>query len=228
MLEFFIKTFSHLLLFYYITISIAYTLLITNGTLQSSLKHIIRELKYSVISLFLFSVIATVLYETKLLSYTTLYYNISDHGWLYYFGIIPVIFLIYDLYFYLTHVIMHHKRLFNIFHLTHHKSKEISPLTALSMDPLEAIINHGALLLLFFLFPIHTSHVYLWVVVTITYTIYLHLGTEVFPKKLLQTKLGRLIYTTTVHSEHHLKFKGNYGFYTLIWDKLFKTEKKLG
>jgi sterol desaturase/sphingolipid hydroxylase (fatty acid hydroxylase superfamily) len=120
---------------------------------------------------------------------------------------------------------MHHKKLFNFFHLTHHKSKEISPMSALSMDPLEAIINHGALLLLFLLFPIHTSHVYLWVAVTITYTTYLHLGTEIFSNKFLQTKLGKLINTTTTHSQHHLKFKGNYGFYTLIWDKLFKTER---
>ena len=222
-LGFFLETFSHLLLFYGIVVSIAYTILITNGRLQSSAKHFIREFRYSVLSLFLFSVIATILYKTKLLDYTTLYYNISDHGWLYYFGIIPVIFLIYDFYFYLTHVIMHNKRLFNVFHLTHHKSKEISPITALSMDPLEAIINHGALLLLFFLFPIHTSHVYLWVAMTITYTTYLHLGTELFSKKFLQTKVGKLIYTTTAHSEHHLKFKGNYGFYTLIWDRLFKT-----
>ena len=223
MFNFFINTLSHLLLFYVIVISIAYTLLITNGKLQSSLNHIVRELKYSLLSLLLFSVIATILYETKLLNYTTLYYNISEHGWMYYFGIIPIIFLIYDFYFYITHVIMHDKRLFNIFHLVHHQSKEINPVTSLSMHPLEAIINHGALLLLFFIFPIHTSHVYLWVVVTITYTTYLHLGMELFPNKFLQTKVGKLVYTTTAHAEHHLKFKGNYGFYTLIWDRLFKT-----
>jgi len=77
---------------------------------------------------------------------------------------------------------------------------------------------------LFFLFPIHTTHVNIWVVVTISYTIYLHSGVEIYPSKFLETKVGKLINTTKTHSEHHLKFKGNYGYYTLIWDKLFKKQ----
>ena len=220
-----VDTFYRLLLLYAVVILLAYALLAKSGKLKSNLKHLTREIKYSVISLFLFSVIANILYETKLIEYTTLYYNINDYGWLYYFGIIPIMFIIYDLYFYITHRIMHHKRLFNLFHVTHHKSNKVTPLTALSMDILEAIINQGALIMLFFLFPIHTTHVNIWVVVTISYTIYLHSGVEIYPSKFLETKVGKLINTTKTHSEHHLKFKGNYGYYTLIWDKLFKNKK---
>ena len=209
-----IDTFARLVLLYLIVISIAYSLLIKNDKFKLNSKHFIREVKYSVLSLFLFSVIANFLYGTKLIEYTKLYYDISEHGWMYYFSIIPIMFIIYDFYFYVTHRIMHHKKLFNLFHITHHKSKVISPLTALSMDVLEAIINQSALVLLFFLFPIHTTHVYIWVIVTISYTIYLHSGVELFSNKFLET-----------NSEHHLKFKGNYGYYTLIWDKLFKTQK---
>jgi sterol desaturase/sphingolipid hydroxylase (fatty acid hydroxylase superfamily) len=220
-----IDTFARLVLLYLIVISIAYSLLIKNDKFKLNSKHFIREVKYSVLSLFLFSVIANFLYGTKLIEYTKLYYNISEYGWVYYFSIIPIMFILYDLHFYVTHRIMHHKKLFNLFHITHHKSKVISPLTALSMDALEAFINQSALVLLFFLFPIHTTHVYIWVIVTISYTIYLHSGVELFPNKFLQTKIGKLINTTKTHSEHHLKFKDNYGYYTLIWDKLFKTER---
>ena len=220
-----IDTFARLVLLYLIVISIAYSLLIKNDKFKLNSKHFIREVKYSVLSLFLFSVIANFLYGTKLIEYTKLYYDISEHGWMYYFSIIPIMFIIYDFYFYVTHRIMHHKKLFNLFHITHHKSKVISPLTALSMDVLEAIINQSALVLLFFLFPIHTTHVYIWVIVTISYTIYLHSGVELFSNKFLETKIGKLINTTKTHSEHNLKFKGNYGYYTLIWDKLFKTQK---
>ena len=94
-----IDTFSRLLLFFAIAIAFAYTLLVRNGKLESNLKNFTRELKYSIINLFLFSVIANILYETKIIEYTTLYYNISDYGWLYYFGIIPIMFIIYDFYF---------------------------------------------------------------------------------------------------------------------------------
>ena len=186
----------------------------------------LREIKHSFISLFIFTVIATILYKTKLLEYTTLYYNIEEHGWLYYLMVIPLMFIIYDFYFYLIHIIIHHKNLFNLIHVVHHKSKYLSPLSSLSMHPIEAILNHVALVMLFFLLPIHTSHVYIWVSFTIAYTTYLHLGVEIYSERFLNTRVGKLVYTATEHAKHHSFFKGNYGFYTLIWDKLFKTYRK--
>jgi sterol desaturase/sphingolipid hydroxylase (fatty acid hydroxylase superfamily) len=186
----------------------------------------LREIKHSFISLFIFTVIATILYKTKLLEYTTLYYNIEEHGWLYYFMVIPLMFIIYDFYFYLIHVIIHHKNLFDLIHVVHHKSKYLSPLSSLSMHPIEAILNHLALVMLFFILPIHTSHVYIWVSITIAYTTYLHLGVEIYSERFLNTRIGKLVYTATEHAKHHSFFKGNYGFYTLIWDKIFKTYRK--
>jgi sterol desaturase/sphingolipid hydroxylase (fatty acid hydroxylase superfamily) len=227
---FFFTTFLNLILFYCIATGIAFTLLVVNNKLKTVQKRTplhkdyIREIKNSILSLFIFTVIATILYKTDVLDYTTLYYNIDDHGWLYYFMVIPIMFIIYDFYFYVAHVTMHHKKLFNLVHVIHHKSKYVSPLSALSMHPIEAILNHGALVMLFFLLPIHTSHVYIWIAVTIVYTTYLHLGVEIYSDKFLKTKFGRLLYTATDHAKHHNFFKGNYGFYTLIWDKLFKTQ----
>lgn len=228
-MSFFLSTFFNLILFYVVTTGLAFTLMSINNDLKvvqkrkPFYKDYIREIGNSIISLFLFTVIATILYKTKVLEYTTLYYNIEEHGWLYYFAFIPFMFIIYDFYFYLSHLTMHNKRIFNLVHITHHKSKYVSPLSALSMHPIEAIINHGALIMLFFLFPIHASHVYIWVSVTIAYTTYLHMGVEIYPSWFLKTKAGKLIYTATEHAKHHSLFKGNYGFYTLIWDKLFKT-----
>ncbi len=189
-------------------------------------KDYIREIKQSLLSLFIFSIIATILYETDVLNYTTLYYNIEDHGWFYYFLVIPIMLIIYDLHFYLVHVLLHYKKIFNLVHVVHHKSKYVSPLSALAMHPIETILTHGGLVILFFLLPIHTSHVYIWVAVTFVYTTYLHLGVEIYSDKFLNTKLGKLIYTATHHAKHHSFFEGNYGFYTLIWDKLFKTLSK--
>lgn len=181
------------------------------------------EIKFSILSLFLVSGISTLIYDTDLINHTTLYYNISDYGWFYYFGIIPLILLSYDLYFYLTHLLIHHKKLFKIVHLVHHKSKTISPLAAYCMHPIEATIQHIGLIFLFFLFPIHTTHVYIWVISSLAYSSYLHLGYEIFSDKFLTSKIGKLICSSTAHAKHHQYFNGNYGFYTLIWDKLFKT-----
>ena len=232
MLSFFINTFFSLVLYYCLATGTAFTLLTINNRLkvvQKSTplyKDYIREVNHSILGLLMFTIVATILYQTDLLKYTTLYYNIEDYGWLYYFAVIPIMFVIYDLYFYLAHRTIHHEKLFRLVHLVHHKSKYVSPLSALSTHPIEAIVNHGGLIILFFLLPIHTSHVYIWVAVTILQTTYLHLGVELYSDKFLQTKVGKLIYTATDHAKHHSFFEGNYGFYTLIWDKLFKTLSK--
>jgi sterol desaturase/sphingolipid hydroxylase (fatty acid hydroxylase superfamily) len=231
MCAFFFETFINLVIYYLAATSIAFALISTNGRFKIIQKNIpvlkdyYREVKFSILSLFIFTTIATILYQTKLLNYTTLYYDVSQYGLFYYISIIPFMLLMYDLYFYLTHRLIHDKRIFNIVHLVHHKSKYVSPLSALSMHPIEAIINHGYLVILLFLIPMHTSHVYIWVATTILYTTYLHLGIELYTDKFLSSKIGKYIYTATAHSEHHTKFKGNYGFYTLIWDKLFKTRR---
>ena len=226
----FVEIFASLVGIYVVTTGVAFSLTTINNKLKvvqkktPLYKDYIREIKHSILSLILFSGTSTIIYQTDLINHTTLYYNVTDYGWLYYFTVIPVMFLMYDLWFYLTHLLLHSKLLFNLIHVVHRKSKYVSPLSALSMHPIEALINQIALLALFFIFPIHTTHVYIWSAVTITYTTYLHIGVEIYSDRFLNTKLGKLVYTATEHAKHHNFFKGSYGFYTLIWDRVFKTQ----
>ena len=53
--------------------------------------------------------------------YTKIYEDIQERGWLYYFAAFPIMLILHDTYFYWTHRMMHHKLLFNTFHLAHHK-----------------------------------------------------------------------------------------------------------
>ena len=227
---FFITTFVSMFLIYAIAMCVSFSLIkifklkrVQKDT--HSYDNYISEIKFSILSLVLVSGISTLIYNTKLINYTTLYYNISDYGWFYYFAIIPIILLSYDLYFFMVHLLIHNKRLFKIIHLVHHQSKTISPFAAYSMHPIETIMLHGGLITLFFLFPIHTTHVYIWVITSLVYSSYLHLGYEVFSDRFLNSKIGRLLCTSTAHAKHHQFFNGNYGFYTLIWDKIFNTNK---
>jgi sterol desaturase/sphingolipid hydroxylase (fatty acid hydroxylase superfamily) len=49
------------------------------------------------------------------------------------------------------------------------------------------------------------------------------LGYEIYPKGFNKTKIGKWINTSISHNQHHQFYKGNYGLYTLIWDRLFGT-----
>jgi sterol desaturase/sphingolipid hydroxylase (fatty acid hydroxylase superfamily) len=50
-----------------------------------------------------------------------------------------------------------------------------------------------------------------------------HVGVEPFPKSWARWRIVRQIGTSTFHAEHHLQRQYNFGFYTLLWDRLFGT-----
>jgi sterol desaturase/sphingolipid hydroxylase (fatty acid hydroxylase superfamily) len=92
----------------------------------------LREIFYSTITILIFGFIPLFFIANPAMkSHTTLYDNISDYGWAYYFLAYPIMFIMHDTYFYWTHRIMHHKTLFNTMHLVHHKST--NPLPGLLM-----------------------------------------------------------------------------------------------
>ena len=93
--------------------------------------HYKRELFYSILTMLIFSVIPLLFFQNEKISSTTLLYSkITNLGWFYFFAVFPLMIFIHDTYFYWTHRLMHHKRLFKLFHLVHHKSTNPSPWTA--------------------------------------------------------------------------------------------------
>jgi len=50
-----------------------------------------------------------------------------------------------------------------------------------------------------------------------------HLGVEPAPPSWLYVPVLRAISTSTFHAEHHHDREHNFGFYTVIWDRLFGT-----
>lgn len=121
---------------------------------------------------------------------------------------------------------MHHPRLFKYIHLIHHKSTNPSPWAAYSFHPIEAIIEQGIIVIFFFTIPIHISHLSIFFTFSILYNVYGHLGYELYPKGFNKTFIGKWINTSTSHNQHHQYYNGNYGLYTLIWDRIFNTIRK--
>jgi sterol desaturase/sphingolipid hydroxylase (fatty acid hydroxylase superfamily) len=132
-------------------------------------------------------------------------------------------FLMHDTYFYWTHRLMHHPRLFRYFHLVHHQSTNPSPWAAYAFHPLEAIVEVGIFVVFLFTIPIHTTHIVLFFLLSIIYNVYGHLGWELYPKGFNTSLIGRWINTSVSHNQHHKYFKGNYGLYFLFWDRWMNT-----
>lgn len=183
----------------------------------------LREGGYSLSTMIIFSLVVVVVNSPAIGPHTTRYKEIADYGWLYYFSVFPILFFMHDAYFYFTHRIMHHPSLFKHIHLVHHYSTNPSPWAAYAFHPLEAFVEQGIVIIFYFTIPIHITHLAIFFLFSIIYNVYGHLGYELYPGGFNKTMIGKWINTSTNHNQHHQYFKGNYGLYTLIWDRVFGT-----
>jgi Delta7-sterol 5-desaturase len=183
-----------------------------------------REIGYSVITIAIFAFVPLLILHVPFIArYTTYYTRIETHGWSYFFLAFPLMFLIHDTYFYWTHRLMHHRKLFKTFHLVHHKSTNPSPWAAYSFHPLEAIVEAGVFVVFMFTIPIHFLHLFIFFFLMIVYNVYGHLGYELYPNGFNRTWVGKWVNTSTSHNQHHQFFKGNYGLYFTFWDRVMGT-----
>lgn len=187
-------------------------------------KDYIREIVFSISTVFVFSLVTyLLLFNNIIRPHTTFYTDIRQYGWVYFFAAYPIMFFMHDAYFYWMHRLMHHPKLFNFVHLVHHKSINPSPWAAYAFHPLEAVVEAGIVIIFHFTIPITKFHLGIFFIFMILYNVYGHLGWELYPRGFSKSRVGRWINTSVNHNQHHQHFKGNYGLYTLIWDRWMGT-----
>ena len=182
-----------------------------------------RELGYSFLTIFVFTCITSLLLLTPIKHYTQFYAVAKQHSAFYFLIAFPLMFLIHDTYFYFTHRLMHHRKLFRYFHLVHHQSTNPSPWAAFAFHPLEAFVEAGIFAVLLFSIPLTPMHLFVFFAFMMLYNVYGHLGWELYPKGFSQHWLGKWVNTSVNHNQHHQFFTGNYGLYFLFWDRMLNT-----
>src|SRR5262245_38903284 len=73
-------------------------------------------------SLAVYGVFGGVIAFAYLSGWTPMYLRIDQHGWTWFVISVVLSILVHDTYFYWTHRLMHHPRLFRLMHRTHHLS----------------------------------------------------------------------------------------------------------
>jgi sterol desaturase/sphingolipid hydroxylase (fatty acid hydroxylase superfamily) len=182
-----------------------------------------REMLTSIGSIIVFSIYLPLLFLIGLGEYTHFYPRIGEYGWPYFFLSILLAMFIQDTYFYWTHRLMHHRRLFRWFHRTHHRSSNTNPWSTYSINPLEAVVDSGASVLILLILPITGWALFIFTLINTIYAVYTHLGYELFPRALSRHWLGRWINTSTAHNVHHAKARYNFSWYFLFWDRMMGT-----
>jgi sterol desaturase/sphingolipid hydroxylase (fatty acid hydroxylase superfamily) len=191
---------------------------------SASRKDFMREISHSMVSVSIFTLYAVAILFTPLRKYTLVYDHVGDYPVLYIGISLALSLIIHDTYFYWMHRLLHHKRLFPFVHLVHHKSNNPSPWTSYSFHLLEALTEGFILAVLVLVLPMHPLTIFLFTVTGLIINVYGHLGYEITPKWFRYTWLFEILNTSVHHNLHHSRFKGNYGLYFRIWDRLMGTE----
>lgn len=187
-------------------------------------KQIIREIKNSMLSIFIFAFVGIVVFTLNKLGFTKIYLDVNKYGWMYFSFSVVLLLIIHDAYFYWTHKALHSRHLIK-FHVTHHLSNNTTPFSSFSFHPIEAITQAGFLIIVFFI-PLNIFAISLMMLWQMVFNVIGHLGYEIFPKKFHKTFIGKQFNTVTHHNMHHQYTNHNFGLYFSFWDKLMKTNHK--
>jgi len=181
------------------------------------------EFKYSVSTAAIFACVGTGMFFLIKGGHSQMYHDIDLRGWWYFFLSIPLSIIIHDAYFYWTHRLMHHPKIFKYVHLVHHRSTNPSPWAAYSFHPSEAVVQAGIGPVLILMLPMHDLALLSFITYMITLNVFGHYGFEIFPKGFTRNKLVFWHNTSTHHNMHHKYFDYNYSLYFNWWDRIFKT-----
>ncbi|MDX2281590.1 MAG: DUF2147 domain-containing protein [Saprospiraceae bacterium] len=182
------------------------------------------EFRYSMSTVLIFALIGFGILNMKKAGFTLIYDNIAEWGMLWFVVSLVLMILLHDAWFYWTHRLMHHPKIFRHVHLVHHRSTNPSPWAAYSFHPIEAVIAAGIFILIAFTIPAHGLALFIFLIYMIFRNVMGHLGIEFLPKNFIANRWINWHTTTTHHDLHHKHFNHNYGLYFTWWDKWFGTE----
>lgn len=187
-------------------------------------KDFIREILHSMQATFVFVGLVLLILKTPLRDYTQFYMSSTDYSMWWIPVSVLLALIIHDTYFYWMHKTVHHPTLFKRVHLVHHKSVNPSPWASFSFHFFESLLEAMVAPIILLFIPMNIAALIIFGFVSFAFNVYGHLGYEIAPKWFRHSFLFQLMVTSTHHNIHHAKFKGNYGLYFRIWDRIMETE----
>ncbi len=153
-----------------------------------------------------------------------IYSELGEYGVVWFAFSTVLIIVVHDAWFYWSHRLIHHPRLFRLAHRAHHRSHNPTPFTSYSFDTAEAVINALFLPLFVALVPMHPLALLIFVSHMMLRNALGHCGYEVFPADSAGRPLFPWLSSVTHHDLHHANARYNMGFYFTWWDRLMGTQ----
>ncbi len=182
-----------------------------------------RERFWSLVSIGIFTLVATTMWAASQAGLTRVYFDIDEHGWAWLLASAGILVLLHDAWFYWLHYLMHRYRPLYRIHRLHHRSVTPTPYAVYAFSPLEALLQIGILPLACFTLPVHPLAIEIHLAVQFIYNLNGHLGYDLLPRSMHRPAFTLWHNTPLHHDMHHERAQGNYGLYLNVWDRLLGT-----
>lgn len=128
-----------------------------------------------------------------------------------------------DVAMYATHRLAHVPWAYRWVHGVHHRYERVRALNLFTLHPLE-VLGFGSLwLAVLSLHGFSLGGMLLYLTLNTAFGVVGHVGVEPFPSRVRALWPLSLVGSSTFHAHHHQSPASNYGFYTSLWDRLFRT-----
>ncbi|ASK32634.1 fatty acid hydroxylase [Chryseobacterium sp. T16E-39] len=135
---------------------------------------------------------------------------------------VVILILLMDFCMYLFHYAAHMPFVYKRLHGKHHEHVHTNFLSLFVLHPVETIGFGLMILALLVGYDFSVISITTYLFINLVWGTIGHLNKEFFPPQFDRYFVG----TTQFHNQHHLDETKNFGFYTSIWDRIFKTYKK--
>jgi sterol desaturase/sphingolipid hydroxylase (fatty acid hydroxylase superfamily) len=176
-----------------------------------------RDIGMSVVAVVLNSAVAVlgfVMWKAGLI-------RLTQPGWLRTLLDVLLFLLAMDLGMYVFHRIAHLPLLFELLHAPHHLHVRTNALSLFVLHPAE-VLGFGALMIaVMMLLPLSGVAVLVYLALNVLWGTLGHAGVEPLPRALFRLPVLGALGSGTFHAQHHHNPSRNFGFYTVLWDRLF-------
>lgn len=131
-----------------------------------------------------------------------------------------------DFLMYVSHRLAHLPFFYSSVHLRHHEHSSVNAISLFVLHPIEAIGFGLLIIVLLYLFTFDVVAVALYLIINLLWGTIGHIDKDIFKGTLFERISRNILCLTVFHNIHHQDPNSNYGFYTLFWDKCFKTYRK--
>lgn len=134
-----------------------------------------------------------------------------------------VLLMVMDFAMYWLHRLAHTRVLYPLLHRYHHTFDRPRPLTLFALNPAENVAYGVLWLAVLCVYKASWAGMMLYLVLNVAFGTVGHLGVEPVPARWVGVPVIGQVAGASFHAQHHQDKEHNYGFYTLVWDRLFGT-----